>query len=124
PSATRVVGRNGKISFAGYAYAIGVWLAGETVAVCVEDGTVSVSHRDVLVATHAQQHRPSKQAAALVRAPRRRTRRPRQATVGQAVTRKVDSAGAVSFAGATYRVGNAHKRRQVQLAIVGDVVEI
>jgi hypothetical protein len=40
------------------------------------------------------------------------------------VTRKVDSAGSVSFAGASYRVGNAHKRRQVQLAIVGDIVEI
>jgi transposase InsO family protein len=124
PSATRVVGRNGKISFAGHAYKIGVWLAGETVEVSVEDGIVSVSHRDVLVVTHAQRHPPSKQAAALARAPRQRTRRPRQATVGQAVTRKVDSAGAVSFAGATYRVGNAHKRRQVQLAIVGNVMEI
>jgi hypothetical protein len=34
------------------------------------------------------------------------------------------SAESISFAGASYRVGNAHKRRQVQLAIVGDVVEI
>jgi transposase InsO family protein len=33
PSATRVVGRNGKISFAGHAYKIGVWLAGEFVEV-------------------------------------------------------------------------------------------
>ncbi len=40
------------------------------------------------------------------------------------MTRKVDSSGAVCFAGATYRVGNAHRRRQVQLTIVGDVVEI
>jgi transposase InsO family protein len=124
PVTTRVVGRNGKISFAGHAYAIGVWLAGETVEVAVDDGIVSVSHRDVVVATHAQQHRPDRQAAALARASRQRTRRPRQATIGQAVTRKVDSSGAVSFAGATYRVGNAHKRRQVQLAIVGDVLEI
>lgn len=124
PSATRVVDRNGKISFAGHAYPVGVWLAGETVAVSVDDGIVGISHRHVLVVTHAQRHPPSKQAAALARAPRQRTRRPRQATVGQAVTRKVDSAGQVSFAGATYRVGNAHKRRQVQLAIVGDVVEI
>jgi Mu transposase-like protein len=90
----------------------------------VENGLVSVSHREVLVATHAQRHRPDRQAAALARAPRQRTQRPRQATVGQPVTRKVDSTGSVSFAGATYRVGNAHKRRQVQLAIVGDVVEI
>jgi hypothetical protein len=101
-----------------------VWLAGETVELSVEDGLVSVDHRGVLVATHAKQHRPDKQAAALARAPRARRRRPRQATVGQTVTRKVDSSGNVSFAGASYRVGRAHRRRQVQLAIVGDVVEI
>ena len=124
PTATRVVSRNGTISFAGHAYKIGVWLAGETVKVSVEDGLVSVEHREVLVATHPQRHRPDKQAAALARAPRPRTRRPRQATVGQAVTRKVDSSGSVSFAGVSYRVGRAHQRRQVQLAIVGDVVEI
>jgi transposase InsO family protein len=124
PVTTRRVARNGKISFAGYAYKVGVWLAGETVDVSVEDGIVSVSHRDVLVATHAQRHRPDRQAAALARAPRQRTQRPRQATVGQPVIRKVDSTGSISFAGASYRVGNAHKRRQVQLAIVGDVVEI
>ena len=40
------------------------------------------------------------------------------------MTRKVDSPGQVSFAGAGYRVGNAHKGRQVQLAIVGEVLEI
>jgi hypothetical protein len=40
------------------------------------------------------------------------------------VTRKVDSSGNVSFAGANYRVGRAHIRRQVQVAIVGDGVEI
>jgi len=121
---TRVVGRNGKISFAGYAYKIGVWLAGETVQVSVDDGIVSVVHREVLVATHVQRHRPDRQAAALARAPKQRRRRPRQATVGQAVTRKVDSSGSICFAGATYRIGRAHRRRQVQIAIVGDTVEI
>jgi integrase-like protein len=35
PVTTRRVARNGKISFAGYAYKIGVWLAGETVDVSV-----------------------------------------------------------------------------------------
>ena len=30
----------------------------------------------------------------------------------------------MSFAGASYRVGNAHRRRQVQVAVVGDHVEI
>jgi transposase InsO family protein len=124
PSTTRVVGRNGKISFAGHPNKIGVWLAGETVELSIDEGIVSVHHRGVLVATHAQRHPADKQAAALARAPRARTRRPRQATVGQAVTRKVDSSGSVSFAGASYRVGRAHRGRQVQLAIVGDVIEI
>jgi len=124
PVTTRVVGKDGKISFAGVAYKIGVWLAGETVDVSVDDGLVSVSHREVLVATHAQRHRPDKEMAALARTPRRRTRRPAQATLGQPVTRKVDSSGCISFAGKTYRVGNSHKRRQVQITIVGDVVEI
>ncbi len=124
PVTTRKVAANGKISFAGHAYAIGVWLAGETVDISIDDGIVSVAHRDVLVATHAQQHQPDKQAAALARTPRVRVRRPRQATVGQAVTRKVDGSGSVSFAGTSYRVGRAHRGRQVQLAIVGDVLEI
>jgi transposase InsO family protein len=123
PVTTRVVGRNGKISFAGCAYRIGAWLAGETVEVTVDAGVVSVHHRGVLVATHAQRHPPDKQAAALQRVSRRRPV-PRQATVGQPVTRKVDSSGSISFAGASYRVGRAHRGRQIQLAIVGDVVEI
>jgi hypothetical protein len=124
PSATRVVGRNGRISFAGHLYQVGAWLAGETIDISVEDGIVSVTHRGVLVATHAQRHPVDKQAAALARAPRARVRRPRQATVGQPVTRKVDSSGSISFAGTYYRVGRAHRGRQVQLAIVGDVIEI
>ena len=121
---TRKVGANGKISFAGVAYPVAVWLAGETVEVSVEDGILSVVHRQVLVATHVQRHRPDREGAALARSPRRRRPVPRQATVGQAVTRKVDSSGSVCFAGTTYRVGRAHRRRQVQVAIVGDLVEI
>jgi hypothetical protein len=40
------------------------------------------------------------------------------------VTRKVDSSGNVSFAGSHYRAGNAYRRRQVQVAVVGDHVEL
>ena len=40
------------------------------------------------------------------------------------VTRKVDTTGKVCFAGTSYRVGNAYRRRQVQVAVVGDTVEI
>jgi transposase InsO family protein len=124
PSATRRVGSTGKISFAGTLYGVGVWLAGETVDVSVDDGVVSVSHRGVLVQTHAQRHRPDKELAALQRKPKARVVRPRQPTVGQSVTRKVDISGSISFAGHAYRVGKPHARRQVQVAVVGEVVEI
>ena len=40
------------------------------------------------------------------------------------VTRKVDSSGDVSFAGTGYAVGVKYRRRQVQVAVVGDRVEI
>ncbi len=126
-TATRKVARSGKISFAAQQYAVGVWLAGETVEVTVDAGLVTVSHRGVVVATHAQRHSPAKGAKALrrrARAQPSRSTRPRQATVGQVVTRKVDSGGCVSFAGATYRAGRAHRGRQVQVAIVDNTVEI
>ena len=124
PTATRRVGSTGKISFAGTLYGVGVWLSGETVEVSVDDGVVSISHRGVLVQTHAQRHRPDKELAALQRKPKARVVRPRQPTVGQSVTRKVDMSGSISFAGHAYRVGKAHARRQVQVAIVGESVEI
>ena len=60
----------------------------------------------------------------MTRKVKRQRPRPRQATVGQSVTRKVDSSGNVSFAGQSYRVGRAHVRRPVQVAIVGVSVEI
>ena len=125
PVATRKVSAKGKISFASQPYPVGVWLAGETVEVAVDAGLVTISHRGVVVATHAQRHSPAKELGALRRKPSiQRGPRPRQPTVGQVVTRKVDSGGNVSFAGASYRVGNLHRRRQVQVAIVGDTVEI
>ena len=40
------------------------------------------------------------------------------------VTRKVDSSGNVCFAGSSYRAGSQHRRRQVHVAVVGDMVEI
>ena len=124
-SATRKVSAVGKISFAAQPYRVGVWLAGETVEVTVDAGLVTISHRGVVVATHAQRHRPDKQAKALRRKPRApRSPRPRQPTVGQVVTRKVDSAGCVSFAGVSYRAGSAHRGRQVQVAVVDATVEI
>lgn len=123
-STTRKVGRSGKISFASELYQVGVWLDGETVEVVVEDGLVQISHRGVLVGTHAQRHHPDKESKALRRKAKQAKPRPRQPTVGQSVTRKVDSGGGISFAGFNYKVGKGHARRQVQVAIVGDTVEI
>ena len=40
------------------------------------------------------------------------------------MTRKVDSSGNVSFAAATYRVGNQYRRQQVEVRVIGDTVEI
>ena len=124
PVATRKVSAKGKISFASQPYPVGVWLAGETVEVAVDAGLVTVSHRGVVVATHAQRHSPAKELGALRRNPRaQRPQRPRAPTIGQIVTRKVDSGGNVSFAGARCRVGYLHRGRQVHVAIVGDSVE-
>lgn len=125
PSATRRVGTSGTISFASQHYKAGVWLAGETVEVVCDGGLVHLHHRGVLIASHARRHQPDKQTAGLRRATRSRTQRPPKPTASAvSVTRKVDSSGNVSFAGSSYRVGSKFRRRQVQVAVVGDRVEI
>ena len=120
---TRRVGKGGRISLANHPYHVGRWLAGETVDVVVtSDGLVEISHRGVLVATHAVRHPPEAEPEAWRRQPRARPVRP--PTIGQPVVRKVDSSGNISFAAATYRVGNPHRREQVEVRVVGDTVEI
>ncbi len=119
--ATRRVGCNGLISFASVSYRAGVWLAGEEVTVVCDGGLVHLQHRGVLIATHARRHPIDKEQAGLRRG-QRPTRRP--SATAASVTRKVDSSGNVSFAGTNYRVGKTFRRRQVQVAVVGDTVEI
>ncbi len=116
---SRRVSSNGRVSLAAHHYHVGRWLAGETVELVCRGGLVEVVHDGVLVATHARRHAPEKEATIRRAA---RTRRP--ATVGQPVTRKVDKSGCVSFAGWSYRVGNAHRRQQVEISIVADTVQI
>jgi transposase InsO family protein len=122
PVTTRRVGVDGTISFAAASYRAGRWLAGEEVEVTCDDALVTLTHRGVLIATHARRHRPDKQAAGLARG--RRLPLPAPTVTAASVTRKVDSSGNVCFAGTSYRVGNAYRRRQVQVAVVGDTVEI
>jgi hypothetical protein len=119
--ATRRVGPTGLISFAGARYRAGVWLAGEAVTVLCDCGLVHLQHRGVLIATHARRHPIDKEAAGL-----RRGQRPmrRRSATAPSVTRKVDSSGSVSFAGTNYKVGKKLYRRQVQVAVVGDTLEI
>jgi transposase InsO family protein len=120
---TRNVGRDGRISLATFRYHVGRWLAGETVDVVITvDGLVEITHRGVLVATHARQHQPEAEPQVWRRQPRARPVRP--PTMGQPVVRKVDSSGGISFAGVSYRVGNSHRREQVEVRVVGDTVEI
>jgi hypothetical protein len=83
---------------------------------------VQIHHRGVLVATHARRHPIDKQTAGVQRGRRLRPSRPSASS--PSVTRKVDSSGNVSFAGANNRVGATYRRRQVQVAVVGDTVEI
>lgn len=121
PRLSRRVGSEGRVSVAGHKYQVGRWLAGEVVEVVSRNGLIEISHRGVLVASHARLHSDGDEPG-LWR--QRRARKPRPATVGRPVIRKVDATGRVSFAGVTYRAGNAYRRRQVEVRVVGATVQI
>ena len=123
--ATRVVDLNGGISLARHRYAVGRWLAGETVEIVCGDALVEIFHRGVLVVSHVARHQP--QARIVKRKPVNpspRKARGRRVDSTPSVTRLVDSTGAVSFAAASYKVGRAFARRSVQVAIVDGLVQI
>ncbi len=124
PATTRRVGANGLISFASAKYRAGAWLAGQDVTVVCDGGLVHLQHRGVLIATHARRHSVDKQTAAQRRANPAKGSVRRPSSTAVSVTRKVDSSGNVCFAGASYRAGSQYRRRQVQVAVVGDMVEI
>jgi hypothetical protein len=117
---TRVVDSAGRITLGGHRYHAGRWLALEPVDVVSRDGLIELHHDGVLIATHVRRHPPEKEPLVM----RRRTvprRAPKESVV---VTRKVDGSGSVCFAGANYRAGNAYRRKQVQVSVVGDSVQI
>jgi transposase InsO family protein len=122
PVTMRRVSAKGTISFAAAQYKAGVWLAGQSVEVVCERGLVQLHHRGVLVATHARRHALDKQDAGMQRG--RRLPPAAKTVTAASVTRKVDSSGNVCFAGTNYRVGSKYRRRQVQVAVIGDTVEI
>jgi transposase InsO family protein len=124
-TATRRVSRKGTIGFAAASYKVGVWLAGEDVQIVCDAGLVHIHHHGVVVATHARRHQPDKERIGLRRVTRPAKTPPQRPTASAvSVTRKVDSSGNVSFAGTNYRAGNAYRRRQLQVAVVGDHVEL
>jgi transposase InsO family protein len=122
PVTSRRVSATGTITFATGRYLAGRWLAGQSVEVVCDGGLVQLHHRGVLVATHARRHPIDKQRASLQRG--RRLRPSPKAATAASVTRKVDSSGNVSFAATNYHVGSKYRRRQVQVAVVGDTIEI
>ena len=100
--------------------------------ISVEGELVSFHHRGVLVATHARTHDPAREHAALARQVSGRKPRKREASrpdhpvapSSDAVTRKVDSTGSISFAAASYRVGSAYAASKSKSPIVDDQVQI
>jgi transposase InsO family protein len=122
PVTTRRVSSNGTISFATATYKAGRWLAGQTVEVVCEHGLVQLLHSGELIETHARRHPIEKETAGTQR--NRKPRPSRPTATAASVTRKVDASGNVCFAGTSYRAGNKYRRRQVQVAVIGDTVEI
>jgi hypothetical protein len=117
----RRVDRAGRISILKHRYHVGRHLAGQQVAVESVDGLLHVTHRDVLVATHARRHLAEDDDRMDRRA---KASRPARPTTGEEVLRKVDASGSVSFAGTSYRVGNAHLGQIVGVRVVADTVQI
>jgi len=116
---TRWVDQAGRITLARVTYRVGATFAGECVEVVCHRGLVEVLHAGVVVATHAQRHRPS------VTAPKAgAARRARDATAGIVVLRIVDSSGNASFAGTSYRAGRSWARTTVEVSIVGGSVQL
>jgi hypothetical protein len=118
---SRWVDQRGSIGLGGFRYRVGPTFAGEPVEVVVRSGLVEILHAGVLVATHAERRRPNTDTRTQ-RSPRQPRSRPPSS--GMSVTRMVDRAGTLSFAGTDYRVGRSWGRRQVEVAIVAGSVQI
>ena len=120
PGVQRWVDQHGLISLAGFRYRVPIVLAGEPVEAVAAEHLVRIFHRDVLVAEHVQRRKPE----GGLKPWRQGQRHPRRPTDGMVVTRMVDASGYVSFAGTNYRVGNAWRRRSVQVCVVAGSVQL
>ena len=117
----RRVDAGGRISILKHRHHVGRYLAGQTVTVESQDGLLHVSHNGVVVATHARRHLPEDDDRMTGRP---LAARPKPPITGAEVLRKVDSHGAVSFAGTGYRVGNRYRGQTAGVGIVGDTIQI
>jgi transposase InsO family protein len=120
PGISRWVDQKGMICLARHRYRVGPVFAGELVQVLATGGLVQITHRGVLVATHAQ-HDPQ---GPPVRARAQNTARAREASTGLTVTRIADGNGAVSFAGTMYRAGRAWAGCHLEVSIVAGSVQL
>jgi hypothetical protein len=115
---SRWVNAAGKISLAGFSYAVGATYAGEPVEVVVSGGLVDIVHAGVVVATHAQRLREDHAG----RTPRSRVAsRARDATAGLTVTRLANNTGVVTFADKTYPAGRRWAHASIDVTIVAGV---
>jgi transposase InsO family protein len=124
PGVQRWVDKHGLISLGGFRYRVPIVLAGEPVEAVAAEHLVRIFHREVLVAEHVQRRKPDTSDPQQRLRLRQGSRRPRRPTDGMVVTRVVDSSGYVSFAGTNYRVGNAWRRRSVQVCVVAGSVQL
>ncbi len=112
--------RAGRISLAGFDYAVGATFAGEPVEVVVAGGLVEILHAGVLVATHAQRlpttGGPGAAGAGGPAGARGHGRADRD-PVGR--RRRV-----LSFAGASYGAGMRWARQPIQVSIVAGSVQL
>jgi transposase InsO family protein len=117
----RWVDQAGAIRIGGFKYSAGRWLAGELVQAVCAGGLVHISHKGVVVRTHAQRLRPGSQPTLR---PNPKVRQARGPTAGMSVIRIADGSGNVSFAGTSYTAGRAHRGRPVQVTLVGATVQL
>lgn len=122
PGVSRWVDQRGSITLGGFRYRVGATFAGEPVEVVVQRGLVEVLHAGVLIATHAERRRDGATGPAGAKSPRAGKSRPPSS--GMTVIRSVDTAGTISFAAASYRVGRSWGGRTVEVAIVAGSVQI
>ena len=105
-------------------YRVGTAFAGQQVEVVTTHGLVEILHTGVLITTHVQRRCRSAGQGAAENSRAVPARTARNPTTGLSVTRIVDGAGTVSFAGTGYRVGAAWARKTVDIAIVAGSVQI